>query len=51
MGKLNLVNQRKRRRKLRAFGTREQPKRGFLCEAECEDGRLLSDQGRGEENR
>ena len=29
--------------KLRAPRACEQPKSGFLCEAECEDGRLLSD--------
>ena len=37
-------------RKLRAPRACEQPKSRFLCETECEDGRLLSDQGRGEEN-
>ena len=35
-----------KRRKLRTFGAREQPKSGFLRQTEREDGRLLSDQRR-----
>ena len=41
--RLVVVNQWNYSRKLCAFRACEQPKSGFLCETECEDGRLLSD--------